>query len=96
MKPLSNDLRQRILAAVDRHEGSPRKLPPGSLLMSRRSLDSCNPVARRGHSTPGRTPAGPNRPSTQRAWNACDDLSRRLPTPRSNNTSRTWASPAAS
>ena len=26
MKPLSNDLRERILAAVDRHEGSRRKL----------------------------------------------------------------------
>jgi hypothetical protein len=26
MKPLSNDLRERILAAVDKHEGSRRKL----------------------------------------------------------------------
>ena len=26
MKPLSNDLRERILAAFDRHEGSYRKL----------------------------------------------------------------------
>src|SRR3954469_16458101 len=61
MKPLSNDLRQRILDAVDNHEGSRRKLAARfkvntstitKLLRLRRETGSHQPRPHRGGSAP--------------------------------------------
>ena len=61
MKPLSNDLRQRILDAVDNHEGSRRKLAarfcvnPSTitrLLQLRRQTGSFEPRPHAGGVTP--------------------------------------------
>ena len=95
MQPLSNDLRKRILEAVDNKEGSRRKLASRfkvntatitKLLRLRRETGSYEPRPQA---------AGSSRPSTTMPWSGSASSSRRPPTPRSRRSDRRWGSPAA-
>ena len=95
MQPLSDDLRERILKAVDNREGSRRKLAarfcvnPSTitrLLQLRRQTGSFDPRPHAGGVAPTLDHDALERLRTS---------SRRPPTPRSRRSSRRWASPAA-
>ena len=60
MQPLSNDLRKRILEAVDNKDGSRY----GSKSTRRPSPNCSNPAVRPALTSPGPTVAGLNPPST--------------------------------
>ncbi len=96
MQPLSNDLRERILKAVDNREGSRRKLAARfcvnvstitRLLQLRRQTGSFDPRPLAAASNP---------PSITTPWSDSERSSSRHPTPRSRTSGRGWASPAAS
>ena len=96
MQPLSNDLRKRILDAVDNHEGSRRKLAARfkvntstitKLLRLRRETGSSEPRPHGGGVAPTL--------DRRRPGAAPQASSRRPPTPRSRRSGRRWASPAA-
>jgi transposase len=93
MRPLSNDLREGILAAVDDREGSRRQLAARfavdvstvtRLLRLRRETGSLAPRPHGGGKEPTLDQDG------------LDGSSRRLSMPRSNNSGKAWASPVAS
>ena len=95
MRPLSNDLRKRILEAVDNKEGSRRKLAARfkvntstitKLLRLRRQTGSYEPRPHAGGVAP---------PSMATPWSGSVAWSRRRPTPRSRRSAGRWASPAA-
>ena len=95
MQPLSNDLRKRILDAVDNREGSRRKLA-ARFKVNTATITGCSGSgARPARSSPGPTAAGSPPPSTATPWSGSASSSRRPPTPRSRRSGRRWASPAA-
>jgi transposase-like protein len=96
MKPLSNDLRQRILKAVDDPEGSHRK-PAARFGVDTPTITRLLQLRRQaGSFEPRPTAAGPPPPSIRTAWSGSETSSRRPPMPRPKPSSGAWASVAAS
>ena len=83
MQPLSNDLRKRILDAVDNKEGSRRKLAARFKVNTSTITKLLRLRRQTGSYSPGPTPAESPPPSMATPWNGSVDSSRRLPTPRS-------------
>ena len=95
MQPLSNDLRRRILDAVDNREGSRRKLAARFSVNTSTITRLLQLRRQTGSFEPGLTAAGSSRPSTTTPFSGSGSSSRRPPTPRSKCSSKRWASPAA-
>ena len=95
MQPLSNDLRQRILDAVDNKEGSRRKLA-ARFKVNTSTITNCSDSAvRPAHTSLDPTAAASPPPSMATPSSGSVASSRRPPTPRSRRSGRRGASPAA-
>ena len=84
MRALSNDLRERIIAAVDNQEGSRRQTRVASPSTSRPSPGCSNSAARPALSCQGPTAAARTPPSIRAPWNDSAVSWRNTPMPRSS------------